>query len=292
LQEVADGLKACGPFDLVTLVATSVETEVWLAQREGNAAVVKRARPGAAEKAQRRIRKEGEALAAVHHSNVVRLLESGIQTDLPWLGLDYLAGEDALSLLRLAQQRRLRVPVSVAARIAVDVARGLHVLHESCRLVHGDVAPANMMVTYSGTGVLIDLGAVREEGSTTAGRIAGRIAFLAPEVLRGEPADRRADVFALGLAFYEIVAGRRLPASDRVDDVVGSELTSTHGIDISVPLKRALATRAADRFASAAQFATAFEPQAASANDLKTWIANLVDPIRLEARSHPLLAIR
>src|SRR5690606_29344906 len=111
------------------------------------------------------------------------------------------------------------VPPRVAVRIAMQACAGLHAAHELTDekgnlvgLVHRDVSPQNILVTYDGVTKVVDFGVAKATalggGATVAGQIKGKVSYMAPEQVRGEALDRRADVFALGIVLYALTTGK------------------------------------------------------------------------------------
>ena len=161
--------------------------------------------------------------ARIQHANVVGTLDVGETEDMLWLASEYLLGETAKDLLMAAQQAKLPVPWDIACRIMADAALGVDAIHELAhatngtpmRLVHARLAPHRLVVTYDGVGKVLEPSApmvtlsAGEPGQakTMVGRA---VAYTAPELLRGEAFDRRADIFSLGAILWELAAGRRL----------------------------------------------------------------------------------
>ncbi|BDG02158.1 serine/threonine-protein kinase [Anaeromyxobacter oryzae] len=157
-----------------------------------------RARADALEKP---LREEAEAAARLNHPNVVTLHDFGIHDSTPYLILELLRGETL-------QQRLLRevvLPPGEAIRIALAVARGLEHAHAQ-GVLHRDLKPGNVFLTDSGGVKLLDFGLARLlDRASLAG---GTPAYMAPEQLRGEPGDARADVFGAAVVLFQTLAGR------------------------------------------------------------------------------------
>lgn len=166
----------------------------------------------------RRFVDEGRILARIEHPNVVRLHGAGEHESDPYLVLEYVAGRDLGAVLERTGERGRPLPCALAVGIVEQVARALDCVHrldaaegQPLGWVHGDVSPGNVVLSWHGTAKLLDFGvarrvdAPREEEGT-----AGNVRYMAPEQIRGEPVDARADLFSLGIILFELVVGQRL----------------------------------------------------------------------------------
>ena len=161
---------------------------------------------------------EAHLISKFHHPNVVRLLDQGAdEVERPFLALEYLNGQPLANVLNAAVEKDITIPSGVVSRIGVAVLAGLDHVHNTLDLdgepfgiVHCDVSPYNLFVTYGGEVKLVDFGFTQSRDSDMAFDVAGRSAYLAPEVLAGDPFDGRADVFSLGVVLWELIARVRL----------------------------------------------------------------------------------
>lgn len=166
---------------------------------------------------------EARLAGLVRHTNVVPVLDVGVDDEGPYLVMDFVEGVALSRLMNLVRERGEILPIEIALRLAVDVAHGLHAIHETTDhrggwlgLIHRDLSPQNVLVTSSGNALITDFGiakAVDRSDHTRAGVIKGKISYTSPEQLRFERVDRRSDLFALGVVLYEAFAGRRLYAN-------------------------------------------------------------------------------
>lgn len=164
---------------------------------------------------------EARLAAGIHHPNVVPILEVGASQNAYYLAMEYIEGETLARLLARAASKKERLPVPQVIRMALDTLSGLHAAHELkdesgalAGVVHRDVSPQNVLVGADGVSRITDFGVARAATRLTAtrvGQLKGKIAYMAPEQARGEEdLDRRADVFAAGIVFWEALAHRRL----------------------------------------------------------------------------------
>jgi eukaryotic-like serine/threonine-protein kinase len=163
---------------------------------------------------------EAKILARLSHPNVIQTLEYGITRDHRFIAMELLAGRTLADLWDALVERGGRLPYRLGAWICAQVAAGLHAAHEltdehgaPLSVIHRDVNPWNVFLTYSGEVKLIDFGLakarVRRERSID-GLVKGKMAYLAPEQLRVGPIDRRVDIYALGTTLWELGTLTRL----------------------------------------------------------------------------------
>jgi serine/threonine protein kinase len=162
---------------------------------------------------------EARLAATLHHHNVAQVYEVGEDAGLYYLAMEYVHGVDLRRLLGTCLARYTPLPLPFALTIAAGVASGLHHAHERrgadgrpLDIVHRDVSPSNVMIAYDGAVKLVDFGlakAAERSADTRTGVIKGKLSYLSPEQVRGRPADRRSDVFALGVTLYEMTTMRR-----------------------------------------------------------------------------------
>jgi eukaryotic-like serine/threonine-protein kinase len=278
-----------GKYQLLQRLASGGMGEVFLALQEGPAGflrkvVIKRMRSPITENPAfvEMFLNEARLAALLSHPNVVHILELGQAEDGAWfIAMEHIHGRSLREVL-IARSRRSTpgLPPELAARLCADVLRGLHHAHEMrdaqgrrLEIIHRDVSPENVLVSFSGTVKVVDFGiakAVAESTSIThVSQLKGKVPYLAPEQLRLERADARTDVYAAGCVLYEMLAGRSAFPIRSEADLMEEVLTS-----MPVPLgklrpyipealgaitQRAMARSPAERFASAQEMATALE---------------------------------
>lgn len=161
---------------------------------------------------------EASLASEIHHPHVVEILDLGEQQGVLFLVMEWIDGVPLNQLMKAARAEG-GVPIPVAVRIAMQACAGLHAAHELRNaegklvgLVHRDVSPQNILVTYEGVAKVVDFGVAKATaiggGATVAGQIKGKVAYMAPEQIKGASIDRRVDLFALGIVLYALTTGK------------------------------------------------------------------------------------
>lgn len=162
---------------------------------------------------------EGEIVSRIRHPNVVGIESHGVCDGYRYLVMELVDGWDLEALLR-SDRARQDLTVEHAVHIALQIAEGLHAVHTAqdadakcMRLIHGDVAPSNIMIDRTGTLKLIDFGLITthaQRSKKVRRPLRGTVRYMSPEQVRGEPLDGRSDLFSLGAVLWEMLCGRRL----------------------------------------------------------------------------------
>ncbi|WP_428262108.1 serine/threonine-protein kinase [Haliangium sp.] len=278
-------------YELVERIAFGGMAEIYLAREldcdSGEYLVVKRILPNFATDRElvEMFLDEQRVAATLEHENIVRTYDVGEVDGEYFISMEYLAGEDVRRISRLLQNRRERLPLALALSIVTQAAAGLHYAHEKrgmdlkpLGIVHRDVTPHNLVVTYDGLVKLVDFGvakAANRQIDTKVGTIKGKVPYMSPEQCKGIELDRRCDIYALGIILYELTTGTRLygPAGGDiaimrriVDEAV--ELPSARVPDYPAALERivckALEKEPDDRYQTADAFALEVEAFARS----------------------------
>ena len=164
---------------------------------------------------------EARLAARLNHPNVIQTFEAGTEGRSFFLAMEYVEGQPLSRVLNALAKQGKRLEPRIAARVCSDALSGLHYAHELCdfdgtplAIVHRDVSPQNVMLTYEGAVKVVDFGIAKAAGSaqTAHGIFKGKVAFMAPEQVRAENVNRRADLFAMGIVLWESVTGRHLMA--------------------------------------------------------------------------------
>ncbi|NOY90498.1 MAG: serine/threonine protein kinase [Deltaproteobacteria bacterium] len=163
---------------------------------------------------------EARLLGDVHHPNLLRVLEAGEDDRGPFLAMEYVNGVSLAELRDAVRRVDEEMPLGVCIEVALQVAHGLAAMHEatdaeggSRGLVHRDVSPHNVLLGWDGVVRVADFGIAIGHGrsaQTSTGVLKGKAGYMAPEQLRFEEPDGRADLFAMGVVLFELLAGRRL----------------------------------------------------------------------------------
>lgn len=208
-----------------------------------------------------RMEREARAVARLSHPNIVTTYEVGREDGQPYLVMEFLTGQTLRQRLRAGP-----LPPNEAARVLDGAAAGLDAVH-AAGVIHRDIKPASFMLLPDGTVKLIDFGLARQEDDvlvTQAEMMVGSPSYMAPEQISGSPLGPAADVWALGVILYEMLAGRTPFAGDRIETVL-SRITTVEPPplpELAPPaqavLRRALAKDPAGRYPSAGALAAAF----------------------------------
>lgn len=214
---------------------------------------------------------EGKLASRLDHDNCVRIFAQGRERGVPYLAMEYIAGVTLWELIESYARRREQTPASAIASVVAATCFGLHHAHElkspeghHYNLVHRDVSPENIMVTFGGHTKLLDFGVVKAETSrpgTQTGIIKGKYSYMSPEQITGGRIDRRSDVFALGVVLFEALTARGLFRADTPNEIAALVLRKliprlgplNQGVDdeLEAIVNRALARPPSTRFQTA-----------------------------------------
>jgi serine/threonine-protein kinase len=174
----------------------------------GRAVAVKTITAGVAESADllERFYREARAAGGLQHPNIVTIYEMAESGGAPFIAMEYLEGESLEKIIA----RKPALPLATKIAYVAQACRALEYAHRR-GVVHRDIKPANIMVTGDGIVKVVDFGIARlaDTSKTQTGSLLGTLAYMSPEQLRGEHADARCDVWALGVVFYELIAYQR-----------------------------------------------------------------------------------
>jgi len=222
---------------------------------------------------------EARIAAGINHANVAQVFDLGKDDNTYWIAMEYLHGEPLREVMRRAEDRRAVIQPELAARICSDAAEGLHAAHELrgkngqlLGLVHRDVTPHNLFITYDGYTKVVDFGIAKVAdrlSSTRAGTLKGKLAYMSPEQVRGAEVDRTTDIFALGVVLWELTTGHRLFRMDTDLDTLEkvqacvvpppSTLAADYPAELESVVMKALAKRKQERYTNAREFSRALQ---------------------------------
>ena len=218
---------------------------------------------------------EARLAARLNHPNVIYTYDVGEDSGALFLAMEYLEGKTLGHLCNALAKTRTHMDIAMACHLVVEVLEGLDYAHELCDferrsldLVHRDVSPQNVFVTFDGHVKVLDFGiakTVSGEAQTERGVLKGKVRYMAPEQASGSPVDRRADLFATGVLLWELLTGERLHKGETTEVLLrvvseDSPRASSRRPDVDPELDAivatALARRPDGRYRTAAQMAS------------------------------------
>jgi len=309
-----------GRYELVQAVAIGGMAEIYLARSQGpqrfeKYVILKRILPHLAvdDRFVEMFLEEARLAATMSHSNVVQVLDFGESAGSFYFTMEYVHGEDARTILKACRKRERRLDIADAITIVSNAAAGLHYAHElvddhgqPLGVVHRDVSPSNIMVTFDGTVKVADFGiakATQRSSATNTGTIKGKVSYMSPEQCQGEALDRRSDVFSLGIVLYELTTGLKLFGGENdlaimrriieKDVAPPSTLVPDYPPALDRIVSRALQRARDDRHASALELQTDLEQFCRSAGHVTSApeLANAMQGM-FGKRQHPWIGQR
>lgn len=237
---------------------------------------------------------ETRVAATLQHHGVAQVLDFGRDGDTYFYTMELLRGHDLHKVSRGMARGQIAIDYAVATAIGMAVASALHYVHEKrdlttnqplC-LVHRDVSPSNIVVTYDGGVKIVDFGiakSVTQRTRTRANSIKGKLPYMSPEQCRALPVDRRTDVYALGAVLYEITTGTRAIAGateqETAEAILAGRVTPVEQLRPGYPralancIRKAMAVDPSERYQTALELAFALEDVAASSRYLTSSIS-------------------
>ena len=268
--------KELGKYRLASRIAAGGMAEVYRAKYLGAAGVtksvvIKRILPAYAGNPAfvRMFVNEAKIAAGLSHGNVAQVFDFGEIDGEFFLAMELVHGQSLARIQRRAAERGLSVPVPIAVYVAMEMCKGLHYAHtrtddagRPLGIVHRDVSPQNVLVSYEGQVKIVDFGIAKARDATSdtqAGAVKGKYLYFSPEQARAKEVDAQTDVWATGVVLYELVTGRR-PFRGKLIEVLGKivkgEVVPPSDIDPDLPpaleavILRALARDKAERYGS------------------------------------------
>ncbi len=271
--------------------------------------VIKRIRPTFADDASfvEMFVSEARLVSKLNHANIVQIFDFDRHDDTFYIAMEYVRGKSLAQAHQRARELGVPLAPALAAQIVVEVARGLGFAHrltdhgQPLGLVHRDVTPQNILLSYEGAVKLTDFGIAKAgTRASTVGMLKGKFAYMSPEQSRGQPVDARTDIFALGITLWELLSAARLFDADSDVAVLHavqertvrspSELNPAVGADLSGIVMHCLEREKGARFQTAQELERALSRYLATAaeeTDVGAWIAGAVPSSRPPARRTP-----
>ena len=279
------GANTLGKYRLIAELGHGGMAEVFLSVVRGPAGfnklvVIKQIRPQLAEDPEflGMFLDEARLAARLSHPNVVQTNEVGQEGERYFIAMEYLEGQPLNRVIHRLQKGG-GLPLVMHLKIVCDTLAGLQHAHELCDydgtplgVVHRDVTPHNIFITYDGQVKVVDFGiakALNSSSETRSGVLKGKVAYMAPEQARGERVDRRADVFSVGVMIWEAATGKRLwkgvPDITILQRLLAGEIPTARSVKAEVPealdeiIQKALSHQREDRYETAADLQLAVE---------------------------------
>jgi serine/threonine-protein kinase len=231
---------------------------------------------------------EARLAALLNHPNVVQTFEVGQSGARIFMAMEYLDGRPLHRVIQRFQKKGLVFPLAMHLRAMCEALEGLHYAHELTdfggtpfEIVHRDVSPQNVFITFGGGIKIVDFGIAKARDSrheTRGGVMKGKIAYMAPEQAQGEKVTRRADVYSAGVMLWEALVGRRLWQGKNEVEIVSklllNEVPSPETLNPNAPMelvkvcRKAMALKPEDRYATAGELHEEIEKYLRGAGDV------------------------
>ena len=170
--------------------------------------------------------REAELAGNLHHRNITTIFDFGVENGIPYIVQEFLSGEDLDKKIKRGEA----MPIYRKAEVLIAIAEGLEYAHNAS-IIHRDIKPANIRLLENGSVKIMDFGIAKSlehvNNLTQTGITLGTSAYLAPEQIRGEPVDRRTDIFALGILAYELLTYRKPFRGEHLSTVLYKILNET-----------------------------------------------------------------
>jgi serine/threonine protein kinase len=276
-----------GPYRLIDRVAVGGMAEVFKAKRSGvegfeKVVAVKRILPHLSDNQEfvDMFVDEAKMVAGLTHPNIVQIFDLGRIDKSYYIAMEYVHGHDLRTILKRAKEKGMRMPLDLSLHIVKEVCAALEYAHRKkddkgrpMQIVHRDVSPQNIMISFEGDVKLTDFGiakAATKASNTDRGALRGKLLYMSPEQAWGKPIDRRSDLFSLGIVLYEMITDQKpfLGGSTEVsilEAVRQGEIAPPRSINRRIPeslenvVLKALAKDADERYQDAAEMGRGLE---------------------------------
>jgi len=267
-----------GKYQLIEKIATGGMAEVYKAKSYGVAGfekllVIKKILPHLSRNPEfvKLFINEAKIAVSLNHANIVQVYDLGMVDADYYIVMEFIHGQDLMRVLRVARKAKSKVPLPIAVHIIAEVARGLDYAHQlsdpggrPLNVVHQDVSPHNVLISYEGDVKLVDFGIARvgevvdEQAAGVAG---GKLGYMAPEQAARQPVDSRSDIFSTGILLYELLTGERAykgkNAEKKRELVLNADIPAPRDSNPDIPerleeiLLKTLSRQPGDRYQSA-----------------------------------------
>jgi serine/threonine protein kinase len=318
-------IRRFGRYTLIKKLATGGMAEIWLARQSGVAGfnrfvVIKKILSHLAEEETFRnmFLDEARMSAALTHPNIVQVYDLGEADETYFIAMEFILGENLAAIAWRGVKRQSPLSPVFAARIMADACKALDYAHRlkgsngvPLEIVHRDISPQNILVTYEGEVKVVDFGiakAASKSQHTKTGMLKGKFSYMSPEQCLGHNVDRRSDVFALGIVLYELCTGKRLFKHESelmiLEMITKRRITPPSEVASNIPaeleriIMKALEKDVDVRFATAQDFQIELEDfirgqtEPAASGDIATYMRSLFQDKIEEKRRLQELASR
>jgi TonB family protein len=299
-----------GQYELIETISTGGMAEVFKARMRGvegfqKIVAIKRILPhlGDNDEFVTMFIDEAKLAAQLQHPNIIHIYDLGKIERSYYIAMEFIDGRDLRSILRQLAEKGRRLPTGLALYIASRLAAALEYAHRkrdmqgrAMALVHRDVSPQNVLISFDGDIKLCDFGiakAASKASHTRAGALKGKLQYMSPEQAWGKDLDHRSDIFSLGLVLYEMITGRKAFSGDSelsiLEQVRSPKIVPPHEIDpdvapeIEAAILKALETDRDTRYQTAGDLAADLEAilqgfrPGVGAGDLGSFLSELAD---------------
>ena len=272
--------KKFGKYTIIKKIASGGMADILLASELsptgfGRFCVIKRALSKFSENEEFKdmFKNEGKVACNLKHKNITTIHEFGIEKNQFFLAMEYISGKNLREFIKKLQARNKPISIPSIIYIIKEVSAGLNYAHNAIdtntgqplNIIHRDVSPQNIMLTFDGQIKLIDFGIAKiaDTNLTRAGHLKGKFSYMSPEQASGHELDVRADIFCLGIIFWELLTNKRLFASNNelvsLKKVRNCDIPDAKKINPNIPsklieiLNKTLSKNKASRYSSAAK---------------------------------------
>lgn len=280
LKDTREGIRF-GKYILIEKIASGGMAEMWKAKQRGpegfeKIVAIKRILPHLVENEDfiTMFIDEGKVAAQLTHPNIAQIYELGEEGGSYYIAMEYIAGKDLREVMRSGRRINNPFRIELGVQTASKLLAGLHYAHrkkgfnnEDLNIVHRDVSPANILISYEGEVKLVDFGiakAAAKNSVTQIGALKGKILYMSPEQASGQSVDRRSDIFSVGVLLYEMITGKRPFLADNEmailqkvrewDPTPPSSLNARISTILDRIILRAVAKNPSERYQTAEEF--------------------------------------